>query len=382
MPELKVQCDCGQRYKFDVEPVNGRMPFKVTCPVCGMDGTEKANGLLHELAFSPPPPPAAPPAPPKATTPIVLRPIAAAAPAAAVAPVPRMMAAPPVPPPVTAPPSATPMPPPSVPPEKPRLRITKPGYEAAPESAAAVAEAAPPPAPPVSRPRMAAARPAPAPGTSERPPNLVLGILGAVVGGFVGMLGWFLLIKATGWIIGYAAVGVGFLAGVGARMLGRGGSPVLGAVAATCAMVAILGGQYWFAADFIKSKLGPLAGLVEGLKDVAKDAASEEYDQKAKHGEEALRVQTDEEISALYQKLNSAKPDAEELAEFKQTELPQLREIGSGKLTKQQYVKNQIGEAENLGFKLRWEMFKQTMDGFTILFLLLGITTAFKIGNG
>jgi hypothetical protein len=28
MIELKVHCDCGQRYKFDVEPVNNQMPFK------------------------------------------------------------------------------------------------------------------------------------------------------------------------------------------------------------------------------------------------------------------------------------------------------------------------------------------------------------------
>src|SRR5580692_177849 len=49
MTELKVQCDCGQRYKFDVEPVNGQMPFTVNCPVCGLDGTEKANVLLQPL---------------------------------------------------------------------------------------------------------------------------------------------------------------------------------------------------------------------------------------------------------------------------------------------------------------------------------------------
>ena len=29
MIELKVHCDCGQKYKFDVEPVNNQMPFTV-----------------------------------------------------------------------------------------------------------------------------------------------------------------------------------------------------------------------------------------------------------------------------------------------------------------------------------------------------------------
>jgi len=26
--EIKIECGCGTRFKFDVEPVNGRMPVK------------------------------------------------------------------------------------------------------------------------------------------------------------------------------------------------------------------------------------------------------------------------------------------------------------------------------------------------------------------
>lgn len=50
MIELKVHCDCGQKYKFDVEPVNGRMPFTVACPICKADGTARANALLQQMA--------------------------------------------------------------------------------------------------------------------------------------------------------------------------------------------------------------------------------------------------------------------------------------------------------------------------------------------
>jgi len=67
--ELKVVCNCGQKFKFDVEPVNGRMPFAVNCPVCGLDGTATANTLLARNGFvpsssslPPPLPAAAPPA--------------------------------------------------------------------------------------------------------------------------------------------------------------------------------------------------------------------------------------------------------------------------------------------------------------------------------
>jgi hypothetical protein len=57
MQEIKVQCDCGQKYKFDVEPVNGRMPYAVHCPICNLEGTAKANALLREIMpFDTPPP--------------------------------------------------------------------------------------------------------------------------------------------------------------------------------------------------------------------------------------------------------------------------------------------------------------------------------------
>jgi hypothetical protein len=55
--EIKVQCDCGLRFKFDVEPVQGRMPTAVSCPECGTDATEAANAQLtavsHEALHEP-----------------------------------------------------------------------------------------------------------------------------------------------------------------------------------------------------------------------------------------------------------------------------------------------------------------------------------------
>jgi hypothetical protein len=46
--EVKVQCGCGTRFAFDVEPVNGRMPMRIKCPGCGADGTELANEVIRQ----------------------------------------------------------------------------------------------------------------------------------------------------------------------------------------------------------------------------------------------------------------------------------------------------------------------------------------------
>lgn len=46
MVAVKIICGCGQKYAFDVYPLNGRMPAPVQCPVCGMDGTAVANEAI------------------------------------------------------------------------------------------------------------------------------------------------------------------------------------------------------------------------------------------------------------------------------------------------------------------------------------------------
>ena len=66
--EVKVQCGCGTRFAFDVEPVNGRMPVRVNCPGCGADGTDLANEVIRQklaatAAPTPVPPVAVAPAP-------------------------------------------------------------------------------------------------------------------------------------------------------------------------------------------------------------------------------------------------------------------------------------------------------------------------------
>jgi hypothetical protein len=64
MIPIKIQCACGQRFAFDVEPVNGRMPSAIACPVCGADGTAAANQVIAQSVGAQPAVAAAPaPAP-------------------------------------------------------------------------------------------------------------------------------------------------------------------------------------------------------------------------------------------------------------------------------------------------------------------------------
>jgi len=56
MVAVKIICGCGQKYAFDVYPLNGRMPAPVQCPVCGMNGTAVANEVIARTLGAQPAP--------------------------------------------------------------------------------------------------------------------------------------------------------------------------------------------------------------------------------------------------------------------------------------------------------------------------------------
>src|SRR4051812_43237703 len=45
---IKVLCPCGAKFRFEIEPVNGRLPGPVACPTCGGDATELANIVIAQ----------------------------------------------------------------------------------------------------------------------------------------------------------------------------------------------------------------------------------------------------------------------------------------------------------------------------------------------
>jgi hypothetical protein len=49
MIPVKIICRCGQKYAFDVQQVNGRMPVPIFCPVCGAEGTVEANQFIARV---------------------------------------------------------------------------------------------------------------------------------------------------------------------------------------------------------------------------------------------------------------------------------------------------------------------------------------------
>ncbi|HXA45042.1 MAG TPA: hypothetical protein VNZ25_06010, partial [Candidatus Angelobacter sp.] len=287
--ELKVLCDCGQKFKFDVEPANGRMPFPVSCPVCNVDATERANALIAEkLAQNPVP----------------------AAPEAAS-------------PPVASPPPIAPV--------SGGLRIAR----SAPEPQLAMAAPADNSSPPIGAVRPFAVQAAANP---PRPTSFGKGLLGGLIGALVGSIIYLLIFKYTGVHLKLLAIGVGGLAGWFAEFLGKGeGSKELGGITAVFVIAGIIGAQYFVA-----------LGWWDKLKQEELLVAQNAYANAVAEAGEAVKMVptgSDAEIRAYLArqseaeglKLQPADFQAEDVKEFRENQLPEYQSLASGRITKAEY---------------------------------------------
>lgn len=204
--------------------------------------------------------------------------------------------------------------------------------------------------------------------------NNVLGIVGAVVAGIVGMFVWYGITIATNKEYGLIAWGLGGLIGAAARGLGRGVSNPLGLAAGAVAFVAILGGQYLATRHVVESF------MTLGVKEM--------FSARVAFAKDVATAKNDEELKAVIAKHESddddpvtpADIDAASLAEFKKTELPELKKFSEGKMTQAQYEQQHRKEMEEL-FGSNFAL-KESFSLWTLLWLFFGVGTAYRLGAG
>lgn len=295
--EIKILCHCGTKFKFDAEPVGGRMPMAVSCPGCGVDTTEHANAFIQQSVAA------------------VISTAATQAPSAAPA-----AHAPPPPPP------------------QPKLRIS--GAAPAPPAVAAAEPAAAelPPTPPPMRPFPQAATAA----KPKAPGNFGLGMLGGLLGTIVGVALWLTIDSFYDMKVKFLMLAVGFCAGMGARLLGRDeGSQQLGLITATLVLVGIFGAQYWLA---YQELFGHDFDLRESVAEQYKEELAE-----AKTALAAIPNESDDEIrqflfkeweqdmkeedEEMTEKITLSSISTNDIAEFRQERLPRMKDLVEGKIT-------------------------------------------------
>ena len=195
------------------------------------------------------------------------------------------------------------------------------------------------------------------------------GMAGALIASLVGMVGWFLLIKATGYEIGYAAWGVGAITGLGARVAGAEGSTKLGLMAGLFAFIAIIGGQYLALRSIAEKEFDKIA-LVS-------------YQEQLDSANAAVVLASAEETKTFIAKqdeVNVSEVTDERLKEFREKELPKFRDLIAGKPSKAEFL-SRMNVFKN-SFRVQFAMLKESVGLFTLLWIFLGVGSAYKLGAG
>jgi hypothetical protein len=315
--EVVVPCDCGTRFSFEVEPVEGRLPAgaELLCPTCQKDGVPLANRVLGES----------------------LRKAAAAQARLAEA-------------------------------EPKKKNIFGHSREKKEATKSAKPEQVQIPySDPFTDPQ------------SRRDddiysgPNKVRGMIGAAVGGALGAAAWAAAVYITGYEIRYVAVGVGALVGLCSRKFGGGRDYFLGLFATVCALLAILVGQ-WFAANaYIKKFAGEFAVIqYESRLEQAKQVESLKTDAAMKdflltRGSTGLKF--------------AVKADASDAAvtAFKTKELPELKRLAAGNPTREAYVEQEkTVYLQKLGVK---DIFIASITPYLFFWVFIGIGAAWKLAS-
>jgi hypothetical protein len=349
--EVKVQCSCGTRYKFDVEPINNLMPGPVACPTCGADGTAASNAIIqHALNAQPQ---------------AFISEVGQTSPA-----------------------------------EKPRIRLQIPSANAV-SSAPAAAPMAQQATPESGAPLSSGGTPSLAvPLARERPPvrtvytlpqptaeaarakgNFGFGILGAVLGTLLSVGLWLGIFYATESgsrsVLKLFAIGVGLTAGFGARLLSRDeGSKELGSITAAIAFLGIFGAQYLIAKEQI---IGNYKKVVSQVYEARVEYAKKAVKSIPTGSDQEIREFLAKESADEGEKMKPAEIEGDEVQEFRDKELPELRDLASGKTTKAQYDKESgVNELEeNSGIKLLLAI--KGLGVFTIGAMILALGAAYKI---
>lgn len=202
--------------------------------------------------------------------------------------------------------------------------------------------------------------------------KLLRGVAGAAVGSLIGAAVWYFLIKSTGSTFAVVAWGVGVVTGLGARLLARKGSMALGIGAGLCALLAIVFGEF-LAVKAIVAR--------EGTK-----MAAIAYVGQMEYARQAVKAQTPDDFRKLIAEADERNPTDitdEQINQFRTEELPGLREFAQGRPSRDEFAR-QMGEAFADGFDYQEFFFKEDVKSglFLVLFAVLGIATAYKIGSG
>ncbi|TVR49755.1 MAG: hypothetical protein EA425_11515 [Puniceicoccaceae bacterium] len=204
-------------------------------------------------------------------------------------------------------------------------------------------------------------------------PRIATGIVVSIAVGFAGMLAWFFLTRLTGFEFGILAWGLGALIGFAAVKAAGYSAHSLGLAAGCAALISILGGHYLLVYD--------------ALSDYAAVETEGAYDHAFAFATGAVACESDDDFRAFLASWNTlpghGAPDPasvgdEEVAAVR-ADLPWLQTLADGTFSREAY-EAEI-RAHYLSPAVQFEVLKDSFSLFTLLWLFLGVGTAWRIAS-
>lgn len=203
--------------------------------------------------------------------------------------------------------------------------------------------------------------------------SIAVGAAAALLGAIV----WNIIGNVFDYELGIVAWGIGGAIGFAvAATGGRGNQAAM--VCAAFALLAILGGKYMLYASFKDDVSELISQNMEGMQSL--------YDEQVRVADAFADVTDDESLRQFmveYQYSEAGDPDAitnEEITFFKSDIEPALSAFASNRTSYDEWVKETF--TQQMGQVSTIDLIKQNFGVLDILFLFLGVGTAFRLGRG
>ena len=190
----------------------------------------------------------------------------------------------------------------------------------------------------------ARSKPAVAASGPGRKGSFWLGVLGGLFGALLGSLIYFAVFNYANLSFRLLAVAVGFLGGLGARLIGKDGSNELGVITATFVLTGIFAAQYVTAKIWWQREIS--GEIVETSYEATVGRAKDVVKVVPTCSDEEIRIYLAKGIADEGEKPEPEAVSDEEIKDFRDNSLPAMRDLASGKITKEQYDSEHATEAK------------------------------------
>ncbi|MCY2965880.1 MAG: hypothetical protein NT069_20000 [Planctomycetota bacterium] len=206
--------------------------------------------------------------------------------------------------------------------------------------------------------------------------GMVRGAIGGVIAGAIGAAIWAAIAHYANAEIGYVAWGIGFLVGLGVRMLGGDShGKTMGAMAAGIAILAIVAGKYAAAG----------MALDKALQEHAPQVSENDMFHGMAHEVCQTRINAGEKLVFPPGKtLDNAENSVDYPPGIWDEAVRNWQSIDPA--TRQQLMQARQEQLQMLaklfGAEMRMQVFKESFGPFDLLWCLLAVSTAFRLGSG